>query len=600
MALNTMMIIAGIFVLGFSSQLLAWWTKLPAILFLLIIGLTAGPMTGILDPDLIFGDLLFPIISASVAIILFEGSMTLRFNEIREVGGVIKRLVSVGAVVTWLIISAATHFAMDCSWEVSFLFGAITVVTGPTVIIPILRTVRPTAAVSNVLRWEGIIIDPIGAIFAVLVYEFIVAGGAGSALGHTLLIFGEIVLTGLALGALGGQILGVTLRKHLLPEYLHNFGALALLIGLFALSNELAEESGLLTVTIMGIWVGNMKSVDIDDLLDFKESLSLLLISGLFIMLAARIEWIDFSALGYGAIWVLLAIQFVARPIAVLISTLGSSLSWPERALISWIAPRGIVAAAVSAIFALHLEKTGVPQADILVPLTFLVIIVTVVLQSISARWMAKTLDVAEPDGHGFLIIGANTVAIAIAAELQKNDLRVRLVDGSWENTRKARMLDLPVYYGNAVSEHADRHLNLIGLTGMLALSWRDDINTLACMRYKSEFGAANIYSLQSSAESSDKSESRITNIQVGQTLFSNGDSYRGLSEKLTSGYSIRSTKLTDTFNFAAWKEQNEDKSTPLFIVRDNGEAKMFVLGSSWEPSSNCLLISLSSEAASA
>jgi NhaP-type Na+/H+ or K+/H+ antiporter len=214
MDLNTMIIIAGILVLGFSSQLLAWWTKLPAILFLLIIGLTAGPMTGILNPDLIFGDLLFPIISVSVAIILFEGSMTLHFSEIREVGGVIKRLVSIGAVVTWLIISVATHFAMDCSWEVAFLFGAITVVTGPTVIIPILRTVRPTAAVSNVLRWEGIIIDPIGAIFAVLVYEFIVAGSAGSAFGHTLLVFGEIVLTGLALGAVRGPRMGDTLRKN--------------------------------------------------------------------------------------------------------------------------------------------------------------------------------------------------------------------------------------------------------------------------------------------------------------------------------------------------------------------------------------------------
>jgi len=598
MDLNTMMIIAGILVLGFSSQLLAWWTKLPAILFLLIIGLTAGPATGILNPDLIFGDLLFPIISVSVAIILFEGSMTLHFSEIREVGGVIKRLVSLGAVVTWLIISAATHVAMDCSWGVAFLFGAITVVTGPTVIIPILRTVRPTAAVSNVLRWEGIIIDPIGAIFAVLVYEFIVAGGAGEAMGHTLLVFGEIVFTGLALGALGGQILGVVLRKHLIPEYLHNFGALALLIGLFALSNELAEESGLLTVTIMGIWVANMKGVDIDDLLDFKESLSLLLISGLFILLAARIEWSDFSALGWGAVWVLVAIQFVARPIAVLISTVGSSLSWRERALISWIAPRGIVAAAVSAIFALHLEKTGVPQADILVPLTFLVIIVTVVLQSISARWMARVLDVAEPDGHGFLIIGANSVAVSIASELKKHGLRVRLVDGSWENTKKARMVDLPVYYGNAVSEHADRHLNLIGLTGMLALSWRDDINTLACMRYKSEFGAGNIYALQNASESSEKADTRNANIQFGKVLFSNGDSYRTLSEKLKGGYSIRSTKLTDTFDFAAWKAQNENKSTPLFIVRDNGEAKMFVQDSTWEPSSNCLLISLAADAA--
>jgi len=600
MAIHTLTMLAGILVLGFASQVMAWWLKVPAILFLLIAGLIAGPTIGLLNPDAMFGDLMFPLVSMAVAIILFEGSMTLHFSQIREVGGVIQRLVSIGAVATWLIISAITHWAMPCSWEVAFLFGAITVVTGPTVVIPLLRTVRPTAAIANVLRWEGIIIDPIGAIFAVLVYEFIIAGTEGSAFGHTAIMFGEILLVGFALGALGGQLLGTALRRLWLPEYMHNFGALSLLIGLFALSNALVDESGLLTVTIMGIWLANMKDVDIADLLNFKESLSLLLISCLFIMLAARIEWTDFNMLGWGAVVVLLGIQFIARPVSVLISTIGSSLSWHERAMICWVAPRGIVAAAVSALFALHLQEIGVPQAEILVPLTFLVIIVTVVLQSASARWVAKTLDVAEPDSHGFLIIGANNLAIEIGKALKKHGLRVLLVDSNWENTRKARMDDLAVYYGNAVSEHADRHLDLLGLTGMLALSWRDNINSLACMRYRNEFGVANIFTLGSNTDDETKEVSRYNNMSFGQRLFSEHENFRSLSSRLKEGYSIHSTRLSQEYTFARWQEQHADKAIPLFTISKDGRAEVFITGKSFTPENGHLLISMSMELATA
>jgi len=593
MELHTLLLLAGILVFGFIAQVLAWWMKLPAILFLLLIGLAAGPVSGLLDPDAMFGELLFPIISMAVAVILFEGSLTLRFSEVREVSGVIQRLVSLGAVVTWLITSVATHWIIGCSWEVAFLFGAITVVTGPTVIIPMLRTVRPTASVANVLRWEGIIIDPIGAIFAVLVYEFIVADAGSSALGHSLLAFAAILLTGFMLGALGGQILGMALRRHWLPEYMHNFGALALLIGLFSLSNELAEESGLLTVTVMGIWLANMKHVDIANLLDFKESLSLLLISGLFIILAARIDWQDFNMLGWGAVGLLLVMQFVARPISVWLSTIGSELNWRERALLGWIAPRGIVAAAVSAIFALHLLKVGVPQAELLVPLTFLVIIATVVLQSATARWMANILRVAEPDGHGFLIIGANSLALALATELQEQGIRVLMADGSWQNTRRARMQGLPVYFGNAVSEHADRHLDLIGLTGLLALSWRNDVNALACLRYANEFGAANTYTLSNNPDAGEGETSRYTSMHFGQVLFSNTEDYKSLDESLKHGHSIRSTRLSDEYDFTTWKEQHQGKALPLFAIGKNGQVKPFVADLEWQPPSGTLLVSL-------
>jgi len=595
MELGILALLSGILVLGFASQVLAWWTKLPSILFLLLIGLGAGPVSGLLNPDIVFGELLFPIVSISVAIILFEGSMNLHFSETREVGSVIKRLVSIGAIVSWLITAVVTRWALNCSWEIAFLFGAITVVTGPTVIIPILRVVRPTASVANVLRWEGIIIDPIGAIFAVLVYEFIIASAGGTAFSHTLVVFSVIVVTGFALGAFGGQILGIALRKHWLPEYLHNFGALALVIGLFALSNDLSEESGLLTVTVMGIWLANMKNVDISDLLDFKESLSLLLISGLFIILAARLELQNFSVLGWGAIIVLLAMQFIARPVSVFVSTLGSSLTWKERALISWIAPRGIVAAAVSAIFALHLEKSGILQAELLVPMTFLVIIVSVFLQSATARWAANMLDLAEPAGHGFLIIGSNDLSLAIGSELKKQDLRVLIADNTWEGVRKARMQGLPVYYGNAVSEHADRNLDLVGLTGLLALSWRNNINSLACLKYSSELGAANIYTLAVSEEDTGIHDSRHVSMKFGQTLFSKEETFKTLNAKLKSGYSIHSTRLSEEFDFSKWKKQHELEAIPLFVI-NKGEAKVFVAGHEPKTAAGSVLISLAPE----
>lgn len=262
--------------------------------------------------------------------------------------------------------------------------------------------------------------------------------------------------------------------------------------------------------------------------------------------------------------------------------------------MICWVAPRGIVAAAVSALFALHLQEIGVPQAEILVPLTFLVIIVTVVLQSMSARWLARALDVAEPDGHGFLIIGANKLGIEIGKALKKQGLRVLLVDSHWENTRKARMDGLPVYFGNAVSEHADRHLDMIGLTGILALSWRDNVNSLACMRYRNEFGVANTYALGSNSDDEAANDlSRYTNLSVGQRLFSAHENFRSLSSRLKEGYAIHSTHLSEEFTFAHWQEQHGDKAIPLFAISKDGQAEVFTTDKTVTPANGDTLISM-------
>jgi len=591
MEFSNIVMLAAIVLAGFACQLMAWWLRLPAILFLLLVGLLVGPGTGLLQPDQIFGELLFPVVSLSVAIILFEGSLTLHFSELKEIaGGVIPRLMSVGAGITWLITTVTAHWALHCSWEIAILFGAITVVTGPTVIIPMLRTVRPTAKVANVLRWEGIIIDPLGAILAVLVYEYIVADASG--FGHTLLVFGEIVGTGLALGAVGGQLLGLVLRHHMLPEYLHNFASLAMLLSLFVLSNEMAEESGLLTVTIMGIWLANMKQVDIAGLLDFKESLSLLLISGLFILLAARIQWSDFDALGYGAVLVLLVMQFVARPLSVLFSSWGSNLEWRERALIGWVAPRGIVAAAVSALFALHLQKVGLDGTDLLVPMTFLVIIFTVVLQSATARPLARLLGVAESDGHGFLIVGANPFSIALAQVLMKQGVRAVVADNDWANTRKARMEGVPVYYGNVNSGHADMHLDLVGLTGLLALSSQDAVNAMAVLRFSPEFSKPFTFRLAPS-ESGDASDSfRHVNDRLTHVAFAEDATARYLNVRMNAGENIRSTKLSDEFVFEMW-QQRANGALPLLSINEKSAVHVFHAGDTYIPKPGHILVSI-------
>ncbi|MBG4175116.1 sodium:proton antiporter, partial [Pseudomonas aeruginosa] len=408
--------LGGIGAAALLSQWLAWRLRLPAILFLLLSGIVAGPLLGWLDPDEMFGPLLFPLVSLAVALILFEGSLTLHFSEWKEIGTVVHRMVTIGALSTWGVIALAAHYLLDFSWEMALLFGTLTLVTGPTVIVPMLRVVRPKAAVANILRWEGIVIDPIGALLAVVVYSFIISSGEGEGWLHSLQTFGGVILCGSLFGILGGWALGIVLRRHWLPDYLHNLATLAAVLGVFIASNRVMHESGLLAVTLMGMGLANMKGVDVRQILHFKENLSVLLISGLFILLAARLDINALLGLGPAALLVLLLIQFVARPLNVALSTWGSPLSWRERALLSWIAPRGIVAAAVSAIFAIRLSAEGHAQAALLVPLTFLVIIGTVVLQSATARPLARLLKVAEPSPSGYLIVGATPVGRAIGA----------------------------------------------------------------------------------------------------------------------------------------------------------------------------------------
>ncbi len=567
-----------ILIVGVACQWIAWRVKLPAIIFLLACGALAGPVLGLLDPDLLLGDLLFPFVSLSVAIILFEGSMTLRFRDIPGLERVIRNMITLGVLLSWVITAVATRLIMDFSWHVALLFGAIMVVTGPTVIKPLLRSVRPKGSVANILQWESILIDAIGATLAVLVYQFIVAGG----LGHGgviagLLVFGKILLIGMLLGAGSGQILGILLRRHWIPKYLHNVAALSLVCCMFALSDLLQDESGLLTVTVMGVWLANMKGVELDEIFDFKESLSILLLSMLFILLVARMDLREFLNIGWPALGILAVIQFLVRPLSVQICALGSKLSMPERHLLAWIAPRGIVAAAISALFAIKLEALGYQEASHMVPLTFMVIIGTVLLQSMTARPIATWLRLSEPEANGFLIYGANTVARAFAEALVRNGVKVQLADQNWSHVKQAKLKGLPVYWGNPVSEHAERHLDLVGIGHLLAMTPHNELNALAAQYYRMEFEPRNIFTVRTYCPDKVKAEDKCSYKFGGRLFLNENVTFTDLEEMLEKGALIKTTSLTGEYTWSDYQKLPEgERRLPLFAITQAGIVQVF------------------------
>jgi len=576
---HILLALTSMVVFGIAAQWLAWRARIPAILFLLLIGLVLGPMLGWLRPNELFGELLFPIVSLAVAVILFEGSLTLRFREIRGVSSMILRLVSIGMLVSWGVASVAAHAFVGLDWHMSALFGALVVVTGPTVITPLLRIVRPSGAISKVLRWEGIIIDPIGALLAVLVFEFIITQSGqhpGSGLNAVVGPFFKLVTIGLVLGLGGGWLTGLVLRRHWLPDYLINVSVLAAVLAVFTASNVLAEESGLLAVTVMGILMANMRGVPLDDVLHFKETLSLLFISGLFILLAARIEPATLAQVGFGAVMVFLAIQLVAQPLKVWLSAIGSGLSWREKLMIAWIGPRGIVAAAVSGLFALKLSQQGVPGADAIVPLTFIVIMGTVVLASLTARPIANALGVALPEDTGVLVVGAHKAGRMIAGALKKQGFRVILADSNYGEIRAARMAGLETYLGNPVSEAADRRLDLIGIGQLYAMSSQAEVNNLAAMRYRLEFGAANVYVLQTPQEVAGSDKQRMTGRLQGRCMFGPEISLGHLFRLIDAGAEIYNTRLTEAFGWQAYHDHYAGRGVLLFAISPKGALRVY------------------------
>lgn len=555
-----------ILALGIGAQWLSWSLKQPSILFLLIIGIIIGPCFHLFNPDQVLGDLLFPMVSLGVAVILFEGSLTLNLHEIKQHGRVVQNLVTIGLLVTVAVISTATYYLFDIDLKIAILFGALVCVTGPTVIAPLLRSTRLNKNVSNVLKWEGIIIDPLGALAVVLVYEYILSGREGD----SLLVFGETVGVAVLLGAAGAVILAFLIKRYLVPEYLRPVFTFAFVLLSFSFSNYLVSESGLLTVTILGIVLANWKGFPRDHLLEFHESLTLMLVSVLFIVLAARVNLNELLGLGWQGIILLLIVMFVARPLAIFLSSIRSNLSFNEKLMVSWIGPRGIVAAAVSSLFALRLENSDLKGVELLVPLVFLIIIGTVVIQGLGAKLVGTILGVRNPKNNGVLFVGANTASIGIAKILQTNGLEVLIADTNYADLSKARMEGIRTYYGSPVSSHARFNMDLIGIGHLFAMSKDKEMNSLSDMYFRHDFGERNIYRLQAGDEKTQSKSSRDKRL-VSQWLFGSKVTYSKMASLISQNAKVKQTKITATYTYEDFLKNNK-KAIPLFLILDKND----------------------------
>jgi NhaP-type Na+/H+ or K+/H+ antiporter len=541
--------LAAIIVVGVGAQWLAWRFRLPSILLLLVAGIIIGPITEFVNPDELLGDLLIPVVSLSVGLILFEGGLTLRFRDLPGVAGVIRNLITVGAAITWLIGALAAWALFDISLSLAILFGAIIIVTGPTVIGPLLDHVRPGGRVGPVLRWEGIIIDPIGAVLAVLVFEAILQDQLEEAAIDTIRAVAVTFVAGAAHGRAGAAVMVLVMRRYWIPDSLQNPVTLMLVLAAVTASDEVQEESGLLAATIMGIALANQRFVNVRHIVEFKENLRVLIIGGLFVILAARLTTDDITDVGLERIALLAVLILIARPLAVAVSTARSALDWKERAFLASMAPRGIVAAAIASVFALRLTEEGNEQAPVLVPLAFTVIVGTIAVYGLAATPIARWLGLSHANPQGILFIGGQQWARRIAKALHDQEVPILIVDSNRRNINDARMEGLPAYFGNILADYAIDEIDLTGLGRIASMTPNDEVNALAGQRFVPVFGRANVYQLPLRGED-DGRGAAVSSEQRGRILFGKGRNYGYLTQRFAAGAVVKTTDITEEFTY--------------------------------------------------
>ena len=587
--------LATIIVLGIGAQWLSWRLKLPAILFLLIVGFLAGPVVGIIEPDVLLGDLLFPIVSLSVAIILFEGGLSLDIAELREIGRAVRGLMTIGVLVTWVLSAAFARALLGLDLALALLFGAVLVVTGPTVIIPLLRHIRPNARIGSTVKWEGIVNDPIGAILGVLVFEVIVAGGVQAGLSAVLAGMLRAAIVGGGLGIAAAGLVVLLLRRYWIPDYLQSPVALAIVVLVYSVSNATQSESGLLAVTVMGAALASQRFVSVRTIVEFKENLRVLLISGLFIVLAARLPLADPDYWSVGSLLFLAALVFVVRPLAVAAATWRSGLSWRERVFLAAIAPRGIVAAAVVSVFALELVESGHPAAARLVPLMFLAIVGTVALYGVFSPLGARWLRVATPNPQGVLIIGAAPWIREVASLLRDLSFKVVLADSNWANVAAARRAGLPARYANVLTEGAleEIEIDLDGVGRLLAMTPNDEVNALSTLHFADLFDRSQMFQLPPQSNDRERRQRGIPLHLRGRFLFAEAATHNHLSTRFEGGAVVKRNRLTDAYDFEAFRRQYGESAIPMFTVKDSGELVVITAAAPITPKPGQTLISL-------
>lgn len=599
--------LAGIIILGILAQWMAWRFKIPAILPLIIIGLLVGPIATLYtdgnvkliqpiwdnEKGLFPGDSLYYFVSLAISIILFEGGLTLKRKEILNTGGVIGKLISVGVLITFIGAGVATHYLFGFEWKIALLFSALIIVTGPTVITPILRNIPLKKDVSSILKWEGILIDPIGALFAVLVFEFISAG-AGSEFTITALEeFGKIVLFGFTFGFSFAHALAFSIKKKLIPHYLLNVFTLAAVLGVFVLSETFAHESGLLSVVVMGMVLGNINLPNIKELLYFKESLSVLLISILFILLAANIDMEDLYLIyRWETAAIFAVVAFILRPLSVFASSINSNLQFNEKLFISWVGPRGIVAAGIASLFGsklvsqfegivatLKAKSFNTPlelqqieeytiaanEARYITPLVFMIVLGTVLLNATTARLFAKLVGVFLKKSNGIMIVGASKFSRLIAKYLQDNDRSVVLVDSNSHNVRLAKDQGIEAIVADVYSDALSDDIEFSNIGYLLALTGNSQINEFAIERLGDQYGEHGSYRLVHTTEVKNPNQNPI------QGLFSSTDDYVNMMEVARHHGKIHETEIKSQEHYEALIEitKTDNNIIPLFVKRE-------------------------------
>ncbi|WP_047246909.1 cation:proton antiporter [Maribacter thermophilus] len=578
--------LAGIIILGIIAQWVAWRFKLPAILPLILIGLLVGPISTLFTEDgtklirpiwnekegLFLGESLYHFVSLAIGVILFEGGLTLKRSEVTRVGPVITKLITIGSAVTFFLAGTAAHFIFGLTWQISFLFSALIIVTGPTVITPILRNIPLKKDLSAVLKWEGILIDPIGALVAVLVFEFISIGEGQGYTQTGLLEFVKVLLLGFTFGFSFAHALTLAIKKNYVPHYLLNVVSLSVVLSVFVISELFAHESGLLAVVVMGMVMGNTQLPNIKELLYFKESLSILLISMLFILLSASMNLPELELLySFNTLILFAIVVFVVRPLGVFLSTMGSNLNFREKLFISWVGPRGIVAAGIASLFGSKLILRGEPGAEYITPLVFMIVLGTVLLNASTARFMAKLLGVFLEKSEGVLIIGASKVSRLIADYLHRNNRHVVLIDNNQTNIEKAKKQGLEALVANIYSDTLSDNIELNDVGYLMALTGNSEINKYAIDKFKKQFGEYGSFRLVDSDEMNDPEN----NPKEG--LFSHTDDFIKLSETARKYPVIHEIELNDTEHYEGLIEitKADPEIIPLFLKTPDGDLKI-------------------------
>ncbi|MDR9502241.1 MAG: sodium:proton antiporter [Desulfurivibrionaceae bacterium] len=530
---------------GLASQWLAWWLRLPAIIVLITSGLLLGPVSGIIELGLSQAELA-ELIGLGVAIILFEGGMDLKLGEVRRVGHGVRRLTILGPPLAWILGTLAAHYIAGLSWPVAWVLGAILVVTGPTVILPLLRQARLNKESAALLKWEGIVNDPVGVLLAVLTFQYFTLAGSGWP--QVITGLGSAIAVAALLGVLGGWLIGWLYRRGAVPAHLKAPLLMVLVLAVYWASNLIQHEAGLLTVTVMGLVIGNMQLVEREPLHHFKENLTIVLLAVLFIVIPSQLKLEHLELLDWRVAAFVLVILLLVRPLAIGLATLGAPMRGKDKLLLAWIAPRGIVAAATAGIFGPALVAAGYPDAEALLPIVFLIILVTVLVHGLSLGPLARKMSLAAEEENGLLIIGASPWTQALAQTLKNLDVDVVVADGSYQRLKPIRMDGIKVYYGEILSEHAEHELEDEHLSFLLCATDNHYYNALVCKAQGHEFGHHRTFQLAPHQESGQEHK-RLTLQQRGYFAFEPPTDFYTLQQRLRDGWTVQSTRLSKDFD---------------------------------------------------